>query len=74
MGSACLCQLTFKKEVLLVVKLNNKPKPVKGDKSEKGVRFVTEFRHWRSGKIIRAEDYGLRAFPIGSNGKKCSKG
>ena len=26
--------------------------------------FVKEFRHWRSGKIIRAEDYGKRGFPI----------
>jgi hypothetical protein len=24
--------------------------------------FVTEFRHWRSGKIIRAADYGRKAF------------
>lgn len=24
--------------------------------------FVTEFRHWRSGKIIRAVDHGRRAF------------
>jgi len=26
------------------------------------VRFVAWFRHWRSGKIIRAKDYGKRAF------------
>lgn len=24
--------------------------------------FVKSFRHWRSGKIIRAEDYGREAF------------
>ena len=24
--------------------------------------FVKSFKHWRSGKIIRAEDYGLEAF------------
>lgn len=24
--------------------------------------FVPEFRHWRSGKIIRAKDYGHEAF------------
>jgi len=24
--------------------------------------FVTEFRHWRSGKVIRAVDYGHKAF------------
>lgn len=28
------------------------------------VAFVTEFRHWRSGKMIRAADYGHKAFPI----------
>ncbi len=26
------------------------------------VRFVAWFRHWRSGKIIYARDYGKRAF------------
>jgi len=26
------------------------------------VRFVAWFRHWRSGEIIRARDYGKRAF------------
>ena len=26
--------------------------------------FVKSFRHWRSGKILRAKDYGLKAFPI----------
>lgn len=36
-----------------------------------GVIFIKSFRHWRSGKIIRAEDYGKTAFaiPIG-NGRK----
>jgi len=28
------------------------------------VKFRTWFRHWRSGEIIRAEDYGHKAFPI----------
>jgi hypothetical protein len=54
-----------------MVTINKKPKPVKG---ESGVRIVKSFRHWRSGKIIRAEDYGIKGFPIGSNGKKRSKG
>jgi hypothetical protein len=54
-----------------MVSRKKKPKPVKG---EQGVRFVKSFRHWPSGKIIRAEDYGLPCFPIGSNGKKCNKG
>lgn len=31
-------------------------------KQKKGVRFVTQFRHWRSGKLIRACDYGKKAF------------
>lgn len=31
---------------------------------------VTRVRHWRSGKILKAEDYGLRCFPIG--GCRCS--
>lgn len=29
------------------------------------VTFVTEFKHWRSGKIIKASEYGLKCFPIG---------
>ncbi len=31
---------------------------------------VKWFKHWRSGKIIRAEDYGLKCFPIGGKKKK----
>lgn len=27
-------------------------------------RFIASFRHWRSGKIIRAKDYGKVAFFI----------
>jgi len=30
------------------------------------VRFVTWFRHHITGRIIRAKDYGLKAFPIRS--------
>ncbi len=30
----------------------------------KKVRFIAWFRHWRSGKIIRAKDYGHKAFMI----------
>lgn len=56
-----------------MVKLKQ-PKPVKGESGESGIRFVKSFRHWRSGKIIRAEDYGIAGFPIGSNGKKRGKG
>jgi len=41
-------------------------KPVLADSAS---GFVTQFRHWRSGKIIRARDYGLKAFPIRSRKK-----
>lgn len=37
-------------------------KKTKRPKQKKGIRFVTEFRHWRSGKLIRAFDYGKKAF------------
>ena len=30
-----------------------------------GIRFVTEFKHWRTGKIMRAADYGHKAWPLG---------
>lgn len=36
---------------------------------ERSVRFVKQFRHYRSGKIIRAADYGLKSFPIGTRRK-----
>ena len=29
-----------------------------------GLRFVTEFRHYRTGKLMRARDYGYRAWPL----------
>jgi len=32
--------------------------------------FVTSFKHWKSGKIIKASDYGLKAFPIRGGKKK----
>ena len=35
-------------------------KPPKGSP-----RFVTHFRHWRSGKILSAADYGHKAWPLG---------
>ena len=34
-----------------------------------GVRFTARFKHWRSGKIIEAKDYGYKGFPIGRKGK-----
>jgi hypothetical protein len=39
---------------------DSKRKPDDG----KAVIFVKSFRHWRSGKIIRAKDYGKDAFAI----------
>lgn len=27
--------------------------------------FVTWYRHYRTGKIMRAEDYGYKAWPFG---------
>jgi hypothetical protein len=37
----------------------------KQDNQRKGtVIFVRWFRHWKTGKIIRAEDYGKKAFAI----------
>ena len=33
-------------------------------KERNSVVFVTEFKHWRSGKLIKAVDYGLKAFPL----------
>lgn len=27
--------------------------------------FRASFRHWRSGRILYARDYGLKGFPIG---------
>lgn len=32
--------------------------------------FVASFKHWKSGKIIRASDYGKKAFPIRGGKKK----
>jgi len=29
------------------------------------VRFVTQFRHYPDGKMLKASDFGLVAFPIG---------
>ncbi|TGM22025.1 hypothetical protein [Leptospira meyeri] len=37
-----------------------------------GIIWIREFKHWRSGKLIKASDYGYKAFPIGrkKGGKK----
>lgn len=31
------------------------------------VIFRRYFRHWRTGKLMDAHDYGLRGWPIGAN-------
>ena len=31
---------------------------------DKKVIYVKWFRHWRTGKVIRAEDFGKQAFAI----------
>lgn len=47
----------MRKEVIsLALKKNKQPKK-KGN-----LIFVKSFRHWRSGKIIKASDYGKKAF------------
>jgi len=34
------------------------------------VIFIASFKHWRSGKILYAKDYGLKGFPIKIRRKK----
>ncbi len=47
----------MQKEVIsLALKKNKNPKK-KGN-----LIFVKSFRHWRSGKILKASDYGKKAF------------
>ena len=36
----------------------------------KSCRFVTEFRHYLTGKLMRARDYGYKAWPIPARKKK----
>lgn len=38
--------------------------PVKGAKKP-GIRFVTEYVHYRTKKLMKAEEYGYRAWPLG---------
>jgi len=32
--------------------------------------FAKTFKHWRSGKVYRAEDYGHKAWPIRTSKRK----
>jgi hypothetical protein len=41
------------------------PKRVVSVLPSTGNGFVTEFRHYRTGKWMRAKDYGLKAWPFG---------
>lgn len=38
-------------------------------KDKQQVPFGKQFKHWRSGKIYRAEDYGHKAWPFGKRKK-----
>lgn len=38
----------------------------KTTESKKAVKLVTCFRHYRTGKLMHAADYGYKAWPIGS--------
>ena len=44
---------------------DGKPSGGSAPQQQGGQRFVKWFRHWRSGELIVASDYGLEAFPIG---------
>ena len=42
-----------------------------GTNNDSGLRAW--FHHWRSGKLIKASDYGYKGFPIGKKKKRNSK-
>jgi hypothetical protein len=44
---------------------NGSSKRVVAVPSSAGCGYVTEFRHYRTGKWMRAKDYGLKAWPFG---------
>lgn len=33
--------------------------------NKEGTRFCTQYRHWRTGKLMIAKDYGYQAWPFG---------
>lgn len=47
--------------------MSKKPTP---DKGNRAVPIVRAFRHYRTGKLIRAEDYGVNGFPMWGRLKK----
>jgi hypothetical protein len=40
-----------------------------GKPERNGIRFVTEYVHWRTKKMMRASDYGYKAWPFGKKRK-----
>lgn len=40
------------------------PKTRSGRDDDADYIYITEYRHWRSKKLIRAADYGKKAFRI----------
>jgi hypothetical protein len=44
---------------------------IKRKPSELGpVTFVTEYIHYRTRKVMKAQDYGYKAWPLGGSRKK----
>lgn len=44
---------------------------------KKSVKLVTSFRHYRTGKVMHAADYGYKAWPIGirsGSARRAAKG
>lgn len=50
--------------------LKNEINATRSASADPGATYVKSFRHWRSGKIIRAEEYGLQAFRFGSRRRR----
>ncbi|HEY0323270.1 MAG TPA: hypothetical protein VGC66_20100 [Pyrinomonadaceae bacterium] len=47
------------------------PNPQKQPLKREGeLGFVTEYVHYRTGKLMRARDYGYKAWPFGNRNKK----
>ena len=43
--------------------------PKRFKSSVQGIRFVTAYIHWRTKKLMRASDYGYKAWPFGKGRK-----
>ena len=44
---------------------DKQPRRKPQNKQREGVNFVAEYTHYRSGKRMRAVDYGYKAWPFG---------